>query len=204
MNYYLPPKRGLYDPAFEHDACGVGFIAHIKGEKSHRIIEQAIRILVNLTHRGAVGSDALTGDGAGLLFQLPDEFFRNGTAGLDFDLPPAGRYAVGMVFLPGDRFACRECMCIIEEEAESGGMRVLGWREVPIDREAVGQTARANCPVVKQVFLEGPEMEETAIERRLYMARRRIEKRIAEPPTPPAWTISTCPVCPPAPLFIKA
>ena len=100
MNYYLPPKRGLYDPAFEHDACGVGFIAHIKGEKSHRIIEQAIRILVNLTHRGAVGSDALTGDGAGLLFQLPDEFFRNGTAGLDFDLPPAGGTPWAWSFCP--------------------------------------------------------------------------------------------------------
>ncbi|MEW5723336.1 MAG: glutamate synthase large subunit [Thermodesulfobacteriota bacterium] len=180
MNFGLPPKQGLYDPAFEHDACGVGFLADIGGEKSHDLLEKSMRVLANLTHRGAVGSDPRTGDGAGLLFQLPDEFFRGGAAGLDFELPPAGRYAAAMVFLPRDSFAQRECMRILEGEAEAKGCRVLGWREVPLDREALGMTARATCPEIKQFFVKGPEEDEAAFERRLYLVRRRAEKHVAE------------------------
>src|SRR3989339_390960 len=153
MNSGLPPKQGLYDPAFEHDACGVGFLANIGGEKTHGILEKGMQVLVNLTHRGAVGSDPETGDGAGLLFQTPDDFFRYGAAGLGFDLPKAGRYAVAMVFLPTDAFSCRECMNIFQNEAEAAGCKVLGWREVPIDRSVLGATSRANCPDVKQFFV---------------------------------------------------
>ncbi len=176
MKSGLPEKKGCYDPGFEHDSCGVGFVANIDGRKSREIIEQAMRVLVNLTHRGASGSDPETGDGAGLLFQVPDDFFRSSGAGLGFELP--GLYGVGMAFLPNDRFACRECMRIVEDEAESCGCRVLGWRDVPIDRSAVGATARANCPEVKQVFIAGPEEVQEAFERRLYIIRRRAEKHI--------------------------
>ncbi|MEW6267469.1 MAG: glutamate synthase large subunit [Thermodesulfobacteriota bacterium] len=183
MSFGLPPRRGLYDPANEHDACGVGFVADIGGRKSHQVIEQAMQVLVNLTHRGAVGSDPETGDGAGLLFQLPDEFFRGGAAGLDFPLPPPGRYAVGMAFLPTSRFAGRECMRIIEDEAGARDCRCLGWRDVPIDRRAVGITARSNCPDIKQFFLEGPAETAAAFERRLYVIRRRVEKHVAGPPS---------------------
>lgn len=179
MSIYLPPRQGLYDPALEHDSCGVGFVANIGGAPTHEIIKQGMEVLVNLTHRGAAGSDPDTGDGAGLLFQLPDGFFRCGAAGLDFTLPDPGQYGVGMVFLPTDRFAARECMRIMEEEAERYLCRVLGWRDVPIDRGAVGATARANCPDVKQLFLAGPEEEPAALERRLYVIRRRAERRVA-------------------------
>jgi glutamate synthase (NADPH/NADH) large chain len=104
MKSYLPKKAGLYDPAHDHDACGVGFVANIDGSRTHKIVEQGIQVLANLTHRGAAGSDPLTGDGAGLLFQLPHDFFHCSAAGLDFDLPEPGRYGVGMVFLPKDAF----------------------------------------------------------------------------------------------------
>ncbi|WP_449245898.1 glutamate synthase large subunit [Desulfarculus baarsii] len=174
----LPPKAGLYDPSFEHDACGVGFVANINGAKTRDIIDKGISVLINLTHRGAVGSDPDTGDGAGLLFQVPDEFFRGPDAGLGFELPPAGRYAVGMVFMPTDRFASRECMEIFEDEARKKDCVVLGWRDVPHDRSTVGQTARANCPDVKQVFISGPEEGQDAFELRLFVIRRKVEKRV--------------------------
>jgi glutamate synthase (NADPH/NADH) large chain len=174
----LPAPRGLYHPAQEHDACGVGFVCNLSGEKTHAIVEQGVEVLINLTHRGAAGCDPETGDGAGLLFQVPDEFFRQ-AAGLDFELPEAGRYAVGMVFLPTDRFAQRECMRILEEEAEARSCQVLGWREVPNDQEALGWMARSNCPTIMQVFLKSPGLEGLDLERRLYVIRRRVERHIA-------------------------
>lgn len=180
-----PPKSGLYEPAFEHEACGVGFVAHIDGHKSHEIIEKGMQVLINLTHRGAVGSDPDTGDGAGLLFQIPDNFFRT-AAGLDFPLPDPTWYAVGMAFLPIERFANRECIRVIEEEAIRGGSEVLGWRDVPTDPRAVGPTARTTCPVVRQVFLgrPGEDRDPMAFERRLYLIRRRIEKHIGRADVP--------------------
>jgi len=173
----LPAPRGLYHPAQEHDACGVGFVCNLGGEKTHRIIEQGVEVLINLTHRGAAGCDPETGDGAGLLFQLPDEFFRAST-GLKFKLPKAGRFAVGMVFLPVDKFAQRECMRILESEAEALSCPVLGWRQVPVDHEALGWMARANCPFIMQVFLKSPGLEGLDFERRLYIIRRRVEKHV--------------------------
>ena len=174
----LPAPQGLYHPAQEHDACGVGFVCNLSGEKTHAIVEQGVEVLINLTHRGAAGCDPETGDGAGLLFQVPDEFFRD-AAGLDFELPEAGHYAVGVVFLPTDRFAQRECMRILEDEAEARSCQLLGWREVPTDQEALGWMARANCPAIMQVFLKSPGLEGLDFERRLYVIRRRIEKHVA-------------------------
>ena len=180
-----PPQiQGLFDPAVEFDACGVGFVAHIDGQRTHDIVTKGIEVLVNLCHRGAAGADPETGDGAGLLFQLPDAFFRSPDAGLGFELPEYGRYGVGMVFLPTDRFAGRECMRILEEEAVRSGCGVLGWRDVPLDRDALGATARATCPEVKQIFLTGPPEEPVVFERRLYLARRRAERHVAASDTP--------------------
>jgi len=183
MNEKPTSQQGLYDPNFEHDGCGVGFVANIGGQKTHQIIEQGMQVLVNLTHRGAAGSDPDTGDGAGLLFQLPDEFFRSGAAGLSFGLPEPGRYAVGMVFLPTNRFAHRECMRILEEEARLADCSILGWRDVPTETNALGKIARSTCPEIKQVFLQGPPEETSAFERRLYLIRRRSEKHVAASPT---------------------
>jgi glutamate synthase (NADPH/NADH) large chain len=174
----LPAPRGLYHPAQEHDACGVGFVCNLGGEKTHAIVEQGVEVLINLTHRGAAGCDPETGDGAGLLFQVPDEFFRE-AAGLDFQLPKPGHYAVGMVFLPTERFAQRECMNILEEEAAARSCPVLGWRQVPVDMEALGWMARSNCPVIMQVFLGSPGLGGLDLERKLYVIRRRVEKHIA-------------------------
>src|ERR1039457_1306944 len=127
----MPEKQGLYDPAREHDACGVGFIAHIKGKKSHDIVRQGLRILTNLTHRGATGYDPKLGDGAGILIQMPDAFLRRETTQLGIKLPQAGDYACGMVFLPqsaNGRLACESAIArIIHEE----GQTFLGWRDVP-------------------------------------------------------------------------
>lgn len=174
----LPAPQGLYHPAQEHDACGVGFVCNLGGEKTHAIVEQGVEVLINLTHRGAAGCDPETGDGAGLLFQVPDEFFRQ-AAGLEFKLPMAGQYAAGMVFLPTGRFAQRECMKILEDEAAARSCPVLGWREVPVDLDALGWMARSNCPKIMQVFLKSPGLEGLDLERKLYVIRRRVEKRVA-------------------------
>ena len=176
MTKYLPPAEGLYDPSFEHDACGVGFLANVGGEKTHKLIQQGVEVLVNLTHRGAASSDPNTGDGAGLLFQMPDDFFRHGDAGLDFELPPLGRYAVGMIFMPSHQKTRHKCINILEEEARAKSCEVLGWREVPYNPDSVGVIARENCPAVMQVFLQGPPEGELSLERRLYVIRRRVEK----------------------------
>src|SRR3954471_12796364 len=123
----LPPRDGLYDPQFEHDACGVGFVANIRGAKSHDIVVKGLEILVNLTHRGACGCDPETGDGAGILTQIPDAFFRRETAQLGFTLPPAGEYGGGMVFLPVERTQRLMCEGILERLVAEEGLAVLGW-----------------------------------------------------------------------------
>ncbi len=174
---WLPQPQGLYDPAFEHDSCGMGFVADVTGKKSHGIIKMGQEVLENLVHRGAAGSDADTGDGAGLLFQIPDTFFRERCAEMGFDLPPSGEYAVGMFFLPPQ--AASLCIEIFERLAGEEGCRVLGWRDVPVNKKAVGRTARAVCPDIKQVFVANPGLEPDAFERRLYLLRRLLEKSVA-------------------------
>ncbi|MCO6453055.1 MAG: glutamate synthase large subunit [Caldilineales bacterium] len=179
----LPPKQGLYDPRFEHDACGVGFVVNIKGQKSNDIIRNAITILQNLAHRGAKGAEPTTGDGAGILFQLPDKFFRKVCPGLGFELPPVGDYGVGMVFLPQDEELRRGCERRFEEIIEGEGQRVLGWRTVTTDGFALGKTARSREPFVRQIFIEAnpdafPSHDALAFERKLYVIRKIAEHNI--------------------------
>ncbi len=170
----LPPPQGLYDPAQEHDACGVGFIAHIKGRKSHTIIEQGLEILKNLTHRGAVGADPKAGDGAGILIQIPDQFFREEMAKQGVRLPPPGQYGVGMVFLPQEPASRLACEYEIERAIKDEGQVLLGWRDVPRDPSVLGESVKAIEPVIRQVFVgRGKGVTVTdALERKLYIIRR--------------------------------
>jgi glutamate synthase (NADPH/NADH) large chain len=167
--------QGLYDPANEHDACGVGFIAHIKGTKSHSIIEQGLLILKNLDHRGAVGADKLMGDGAGILIQIPDQYFRQEMGRQGVALPPPGEYGVGMVFLPKESASRIACEQEIERAIQAEGQVVLGWRDVPIDVDMpMSPTVRNKEPVIRQVFIgRGQDIMVTdALERKLYVIRK--------------------------------
>ena len=167
--------QGLYDPKNEHDACGVGFVAHIKGQKSHMIVEQGLQILKNLDHRGAVGEDELMGDGAGVLVQLPDQFFREEMAKQQIMLPPPGEYGVGMIFLPKEHASRLACEQEIERSVRIEGQIVLGWRDVPVDKDMpMSPTVRAKEPVIRQIFIgRGPDIMVTdALERKLYVIRK--------------------------------
>ena len=176
----LPTRQGLYDPANEHDACGIGFVANIKGEKSHDIIDKGIQILINLTHRGACGCDPETGDGAGLLIQIPHRFFAREAAALGFTLPAAGEYAVGMVFMPVERHERLVTEGILERIVREEGLTLLGWRDTPIDGNAIGRVARASQPYIQQVFVgQAPRMSADQFERRLYVVRKRAEAEVA-------------------------
>ncbi len=175
MAYAHPPEaQGLYDPANEHDACGVGFVANIKGSKSHAIVEQGLTILKNLTHRGAVGADPLAGDGAGILVQIPDQFFREEMAKQDVTLPPVGEYGVGMVFLPKEPASRFACEYEIERAIKDEGQVLLGWRDVPCDNEGLGHSVKRIEPTIRQVFIgRGAGVTVTdALERKLYIIRK--------------------------------
>ena len=148
MDY--PTPQGLYDPRNEHDACGVGFVAHIKGVKSHAIVGQALEILANLDHRGAVGADPLLGDGAGILMQLPDPLFRSWAKREGKDLPPAGDYAVAMCFLPQSDKARSFVVQQFEKFIAKEGQLLIGWRDVPTDRAGLGQAVIESMPMIKQ------------------------------------------------------
>ena len=181
MDSALPEQQGLYDPVNEHDACGVGFVAHIKGRKSHSIIEQGLLILKNLDHRGAVGADPLMGDGAGILIQIPDDFLRPVMAELGVDLPRAGDYGVGMVFLPKESASRLACQEEIERVVRAEGQVVLGWRDVPVDRSMpMSPAVRDREPVIRQIFIgRGADVMVTdALERKLYVIRRRAANAI--------------------------
>ncbi len=177
-----PPAQGLYDPTHEHDACGVAFVVDIKGRKSHGIVEKAITILRNLAHRGATGSEADTGDGAGILLQVPDKFLRKVCEAERFRLPAAGRYGVGSVFLPRSPHQANECEQIFESIVHEEGTVVLGWRPVPRDLSAIGPTAREAAPRFRQVFIGGFDdaLDVMGIERRLYVIRKRVEYAIRD------------------------
>ncbi len=168
-------QHGLYNPANEHDACGIGFIAHIKGNKSHSIVEQGLLILKNLAHRGAVGADKLMGDGAGILIQLPDQYYREEMAKQGVELPPPGEYGVGMIFLPKENASRIACEQEIERAVRAEGQVVLGWRNVPIDTEMpMSPTVREKEPVIRQIYVgRGPDIMVTdALERKLYVIRK--------------------------------
>ncbi|HNG39642.1 MAG TPA: glutamate synthase central domain-containing protein, partial [Accumulibacter sp.] len=181
MDSSVPEEQGLYHPAHEHDACGVGFVAHIRGQKSHSIIENGLLILKNLDHRGAVGADPLMGDGAGILIQIPDQFFREEMAKVGVQLPPLGDYGVGMVFLPKESASRLACQEEIERAVRAEQQVVLGWRDVPIDRDLpMSPAVRAREPVIRQVFIgRGSDIMVTdALERKLYVIRRRAANAI--------------------------
>ncbi|MDD5505594.1 MAG: glutamate synthase large subunit [Candidatus Omnitrophica bacterium] len=174
--------QGLYDPAFEHDSCGVGFVCNIKGEKSNAIVRQGIEVLHRLSHRGAVGADPKTGDGAGILIQIPHDFFKKSAREINIDLPDSGAYGIGLVFLPQDpdeRGFCKETFeKIIKEEAQI----LLGWRSVPIDDSVIGEGAKKTQPVFEQILIGRNKdiNDEVGFERKLYVIRRRVENTILD------------------------
>src|SRR5438270_2039618 len=183
MSAAPPDAIGLYDPRNEHDACGVGFVVDVKGRKSHGVIEKGLQILLNLLHRGACGCEASTGDGAGVLVQMPDRFLRKATADLGFALPPAGRYGAGLVFLPtdpGDREQARQ---LLERTVRAEGHIVLGWRTVPGDDSSLGASARAAKPIIEQIFVadgrraaaDDADQARARFERALYIVRKQVE-----------------------------
>ena len=173
MHDFPPPAQGLYDPRDERDACGVGFVVDIKGRRSNAIVRKALEVLVNLEHRGACGCEANTGDGAGILIQTPDKFFRNAVS---FTLPESGSYGAGLVFLPRDQ-RDRETICnLIAAVVDEEGATLLGWRDVPSDNSLVGDSARATQPVFQQVFIGAAHAVKTAeelqrFERKLFVIR---------------------------------
>ena len=180
--YGLPEKQGLYDPQMEHDACGIGFVANIKGNRSHEIVRQALTALVNLSHRGGNGSEANTGDGAGILLQLPHVFFSRECPKLGISLPEEGEYGVGMLFLPNDpekRGGMEACLADI---VKAEGQTVLGWRDVPTDSSTLGESAKASMPFIRQIFIKkSSDIKDTpAFERKLYIIRKLAERAALE------------------------
>ncbi len=179
--YIHPPGRyGLYEPSTEHDACGIGFVAHIKGQKSRDIVEQGLEVLLRLSHRAATGCDPETGDGAGILLQLPHRFFKAKGLELGFDMPRRRRYGVGQLFLPADDRARAACEKIVEEVVAEEGQRFIGWRDTPVDPSQVGKIARNVLPVFRQVYVERRRLPPSAFERKLFVIRKLIENRIRE------------------------
>jgi len=168
--------RGLYDPSYEHDSCGVGIVARLDAEPSHQVVEDAVQVLINLEHRGAVGGDKMSGDGAGILVRIPHSFFHQEAFSLGWELPEAGNYATGMVFLPVDERIAAICMRNLEKIALTEGCEVIGWRDVPVNDRYLGELARSTKPVIRQLFLSRKEIPAEAFERKLYVIRRVAEK----------------------------
>ncbi|MFA4984298.1 MAG: glutamate synthase large subunit [Candidatus Omnitrophota bacterium] len=179
-NSNLPHRQGLYEPSFEHDSCGVGFVCDIKGRASNQIIKQGLEVLRRLSHRGATGADPKTGDGAGILIQLPHEFISEVAADSGINLPMPGGYGSGLVFLPQDKKERGFCQDVFEKVTRQEGQVLLGWRSVPVDDSDIGNTARKTQPLIAQVFIaSSPRLKDQLdFERRLYVIRRRIENII--------------------------
>ncbi|XP_060085538.1 ferredoxin-dependent glutamate synthase 1-like, partial [Ylistrum balloti] len=170
-------QAALYEPQFEVDACGIGMIANLNNTKSHELVDQAVEILINLTHRGAAGSDGKTGDGAGILMQMPDAFMRGVTKAEGIELPPEGEYGVGVLFLRSDDGVQREAQTIIEKVTVARGHEFLGWRTVPVDSTAIGELARQKEPVTKQFFIKKSSRytNRDHFERELFLVRKQME-----------------------------
>src|SRR2546430_10387332 len=177
---WRPPAEGLYDLSLEKDSCGVGFIANIKGKKSHQIVADALNILCNLEHRGAVGADPRAGDGAGILVQIPHAFFARKAAALGFKLPAPGQYAIGALFMPKETAWRKVIQSIIAEQIKEEGLVLLGWRDVPSDNASLGVTVKPTEPYHMQVFIgrNGTAKTEDEFERRLYILRKSISQAI--------------------------
>ncbi|MGZ5067916.1 MAG: glutamate synthase large subunit [Methylobacter sp.] len=178
----LPTRQGLYDPNNEHDACGVGFIVHIKGQKSHEIVRQGLELLKNLTHRGAVGADIHAGDGAGILIQMPDAFLRTECSKINITLPSAGDYAAGMVFLPRDAASRATCEKILTDIVAQEKAVLLGWRDVPVDNRTLGETVKLVEPFIRQIFIGRGENcpDQDAFERKLFVIRKQVENAVRD------------------------
>ncbi|MBL8673858.1 MAG: glutamate synthase subunit alpha, partial [Rhodospirillales bacterium] len=178
----LPPAQGLYDPRNEHDSCGVGFVANIKGAKSHDIVRQGLQILVNLDHRGAVGADPLMGDGAGCMIQVPDRLLRDWARKAGVDLPPPGHYAVAMCFMPRDAKAREFAVKQLEHFVKVEGQTLIGWRDVPVDTTGLGQSVLEQMPVIRQAIVgRGPKVkDQDAHERKLLAIRKQTQNPLAE------------------------
>ena len=172
--------QGLYDPALDHDSCGVGFVVDIHGRKTRKIVDMGIQAMCNIEHRGGLGADPETGDGAGILIQMPDKFFRKVTAQIDIQLPAAGRYGVGNMFLPNDKVKRSRIQHLIEKVIMDESQNFLGWREIPVDREVPGEGARQTMPTFYQCFIGAGEdiKDDDDFERRLYLIRRIIDRRV--------------------------
>jgi len=176
----LPAPQGLYDPRNEKDSCGVGFVCDIGGKASHSIVERGIEVLNHLLHRGAAGADAGTGDGAGILVQIPHRFFAESCSSLGYVLPEAGHYGLAMMFMPLEPDAQAGCQAAVERALSVEGLRVLGWREVPIEPSALGEAALTTRPAVWQCFTDSAGLDEESLERKLYVARRQCERAVTE------------------------
>lgn len=176
----LPKSEGLYDPEFEHDSCGVGFIVNIKGNRSHKLVEQAFEIAINLLHRGACGCETNTGDGAGILLQVPHKFLSKAVKTSGFDLPAPGTYGVGMVFLPQDENQRSQLEDLFEQIVVEEGQQLLGWRDVPTNSSHLGETAKSGEPVIRQIFIgqdrhvDGELASQLHFERKLFVIRNRV------------------------------
>ncbi|HEY2006067.1 MAG TPA: glutamate synthase large subunit [Solirubrobacteraceae bacterium] len=186
-----PGETGLYHPSNEHDACGIALVAKLWGEATHAVVEKGLDALENLEHRGASGADPNTGDGAGILIQIPDAFMRGAVAGID--LPPAGRYGVGVCFLPSDPERRLSVEQLIEKTIADEGQRLLWWRDVPVDDRFVGDTARMSAPVIRQVIVEASDEieDQGALERKLYVIRRLIEREAGSDVSLPSFSSRT-------------
>jgi glutamate synthase (NADPH/NADH) large chain len=178
VNLNKPVKQGLYNPSNERDACGVGFVAHIKGKKSHDIVQKGLELLTNLTHRGATGYDPKLGDGAGLLMQMPDAFMRKEAAKLNISLPEAGQYAVGNVFLPQNVKTREVCEALISKIIAEENQTLLGWRNVPVNNSNIAQAARDVEPTMRQLIVGATSTDQTVFERKLFVIRKRIEHAV--------------------------
>jgi len=178
----LPPRQGLYDPRNEHDSCGVGFLADIKGRKSHAIVRQALSILVNLDHRGAVGADPLVGDGAGCLIQIPDTLLRDWARQHAVDLPPPGHYAVAMCFLPQDEAARKFAVKRLEHFVRVEGQKLVGWRDVPTDITGLGKAVIERMPVIRQAIVgRGAKVaDQDAFERKILAIRKQTQNPLVD------------------------
>jgi len=177
----LPPAQGLYHPSNEHDACGIGFVANLNGERSHEIVRKGLQILVNLRHRGACGCDPETGDGAGVLIQIPHEFLSRETRKLGFALPGKGEYGVAMCFLPVELQQRLTAEGLFERITREENLTVLGWRDMPVEVNAIGRVARASQPYIEQFFAGRPAgMDQDDFERKLYVVRKRVEAAVAD------------------------
>ena len=176
----FPPTQGLYDPRYEKDGCGIGFVANIKGRKSHEIVEKGLQVLENLYHRGAQGCDPCTGDGAGILLQIPHEFFLRVCGDIGIRLPKGGAYGAGMVYLPQDPKSRRQSEALFESIIQEEGQEFLGWRDVPAKEEHIGSQARTTLPYIRQFFIARDLLNEAQFERKLYVIRNRISRAIQE------------------------